>query len=102
MVTVAKHDGARATFAQMTSGVSVAAFGSATDAVAAGQQGSSPPGPPAGRPTSARHAASAPLNGDNRFAYLVGTSMATPQVAGLVALMRAASPTSPPPSSCGS
>ena len=26
--------------------------------------------------------------GDNRFAYLVGTSMASPQVAGMAALMR--------------
>src|SRR5204863_4929439 len=32
------------------------------------------------------------VNGSNNFAYLVGTSMATPQVSGVAALMRAVKP----------
>ena len=37
------------------------------------------------------------FGGDDRFAYLLGTSMATPQVAGLVALIRADQPGMPAP-----
>jgi serine protease len=86
VATAAKYGGARASFAMMTSGVSVAAFGSATDSVAPGQGivSTCSAGPDC--------ASRVTLNGDNRFAYLVGTSMATPQVSGLVALMRSVNP----------
>lgn len=91
VVTSASHSGLRSSFAQKTAGVSVAAFGSATDLSSGGQQGilSTWPAAPVefdslGVRTS--------VNGDNRFAYLSGTSMAAPQVSGLIALMRSAKP----------
>jgi serine protease len=94
VVTSASHSGARSSWAQRTSGVSVAAYGSATDAMSGGQQGilsTWPTSAVALDPFGVRTT----VNGDNRFAYLVGTSMATPQVAGLVALMRSAKPNIP-------
>jgi subtilisin family serine protease len=94
VVTSAAHSGLRSSFAQKTSGVSVTAYGSATDATSGGQQGILSTWPP---PTVDLDSfgVRTSVGGDNRFAYLVGTSMATPQVAGLVALMRSAKPSIP-------
>jgi serine protease len=94
VVTSAAHSGLRSSWAQKTSGVSVAAYGSATDAMSGGQQGILSTWPP---PTVELDSLGVrtSVGGDNRFAYLVGTSMATPQVAGLVALMRSAKPSIP-------
>jgi serine protease len=91
VVTSATHSGLRSEFAQKTSGVSVAAHGSASDASSGGQQGILSTWPP---PTVGLDAygVRTTVDGDDRFAYLVGTSMATPQVSGLVALMRSAKP----------
>jgi subtilisin family serine protease len=91
VVTSASHSGLRSSWAQKTSGVSVAAHGSATDAMSGGQQGilSTWPAPTVELDSVGVRTA---VNGDDRFAYLVGTSMATPQVASLVALMRSAKP----------
>jgi subtilisin family serine protease len=92
VVTSASHSGQRSSFAQRTNGVSVAAYGSATDTRSGGQQGilSTWPAPTVELDSLGVRTS---IGGDNRFAYLVGTSMATPQVAGLVALMRSAKPT---------
>ena len=87
VVTSAKYDGTRSAFAQRTTGVSVAAFGSATDAVSGGQQGILSTWPPATpeqhrhrvrEPQPARSGEAARLFGDDHFAYLVGTEHGDP------------------------
>ncbi len=91
VVTSAKYTGERSSFAQRTNGISVAAFGSASDRGQRRPAGDLSTWPPP-RVSLDSAGVRTTVNGDNRYAYLVGTSMATPQVSGLVALLRAVKP----------
>ena len=101
-VTAAEFSGARAGFAGYGSEVSMAAYG-AFQPEANGVLGLGGPqagifGAFPGNPTSLEGSLISPCNcrttfaGDDRYAYLAGTSMAAPQVAATAAMMRVLNP----------
>ncbi len=93
VVTAAEHGGARADFAGFGNGVSVAAYGSAFGDGSGGMEGVLSTFPElADAPNLDALGVRTLVGGDPRFAYLEGTSMATPQVAGLIALIRSVRP----------
>ena len=102
-VTAADHSGLRAPFAGSGSEVSLAAYGALQSSSETGPMGVSCHGTPSGLfgayPANTTDLESFPpaacritFAGDDRYAYLAGTSMAAPQVAAAGALMRALNP----------
>jgi serine protease len=100
-VTAAAYNGARASFAGYGSEISIAAFG-ALNPDAGGLVGLSapPPGILGAFPANSTDLEQLPnpcfcrttFDGDSRYAYLQGTSMAAPQVAAVGAMMRVLNP----------
>ncbi|HEY6762566.1 MAG TPA: S8 family serine peptidase [Baekduia sp.] len=100
-VTAATAQDRRATFAGRGTQVSMAAYGTYGPGGQTGLLGAFPTnttnlerGDPAKHIDPCRCRTT--FNGDNRYAYLPGTSMSAPQVAGVAALMRNLNPDLPP------
>lgn len=100
-VTAANAQDARAVFAGRGTQISLAAYGTYGPGGSDGLLGAFPSqttelerGDRAKQIAPCRCRTS--LNGDNRYAYLPGTSMSAPQVAGVAALMRHLNPDLPP------
>ncbi|HWH95520.1 MAG TPA: S8 family serine peptidase, partial [Baekduia sp.] len=100
-VTAANAADARASFAGRGTQISLAAYGTYGPGGSPGLLGAFPEqttslerGEPAKGLTPCRCRTS--FNGDTRYAYLPGTSMSAPQVAGAAALMRHLNPDLPP------
>ena len=101
-VTAAEYSGARAGFAGYGSEVSMAAFGAfqpeATGLLGIGAQQAGIFGAFPANTTQLESSLLAPcscrttFDGDDRYAYLAGTSMAAPQVAATAAMMRVLNP----------
>ncbi|MSO40286.1 MAG: hypothetical protein EXQ70_00015 [Solirubrobacterales bacterium] len=101
VVTAAEYTGVRASFAGYGNGISVAAYGSAYGDGSGGQEGVLSTYPAPGENPSfdvkyASHPIRTTVDGNSDYAYLEGTSMATPQVSGLVALIRSVRPSMAP------
>jgi subtilisin family serine protease len=106
-VTAANAKDRRADFAGKGTQISLAAYGTYGPGGANGLLGAFPaaktrlershtdPSDPLGKPIAPCQCRTT-LDGDNRFAYLPGTSMAAPQVAAVAALMRHLNPDLPP------
>ena len=92
VVTAAQYDGSRAWFGPgLGTGISMAAFGSAGEGMR-GIFSSFPTGVTEIETLEFCGICRGDLGGDERFGYLEGTSMATPQVSGAAALIRSARP----------
>lgn len=94
-VTAATYGDARASFAGMGSQISLAAYGAVggpSGTAPRGLLGAFPAAPTSFELASKPCGCRATLDGDGRYGYLAGTSMAAPQVTAVAALVRSLNP----------